>query len=361
MSSIVRTKSGYKASFNKGSGINRIRITRGFRTKSEATAFIAHQTLKFNSGGQRFRINLLISDYFDLWFNLEKTNISVATKQTYRASKCHIKKVLPTTKIININYAIMQSAINTLGMYYSHETIRKDVSHLRSMFSCAIRMGDISQDPMRDIVIPRNQMVKKTVDQKVMPRKDYLKLRNFLLHSDTTPNKLNDTIILLILVTGLRVSEALGLPLKNIDFNANTIRIEQAWKRYTKTVGSTKTVNAKRKIPIPETVSVQLKKLARFKQENDLIFSNETGHVPQPSTINSAYKRLQQQLKITGKYSIHTIRHTIASLLLNQGANIVQVSRLLGHSSPRITAAYYLGLVPDNKLEERKKMMELLN
>ncbi|MFT9412283.1 tyrosine-type recombinase/integrase [Liquorilactobacillus hordei] len=358
----------YIAHYTKGSGLNRVRINRRFKTKSEATSFIAEQTLKYNSNGQLFRRQLLVSDYLKYWLKLEKVNVSVATLQTYKATMSHIRLVLPRTTMCAINRQMLQNAVNILAQRYAHETLRKDVNHLRAMFRSALRMGDISKNPMEDIVIPKGSKAARSVDSKVMSADDFCKVKQLLLKYTKGNTSRNYMVMLIIVFTGMRVGEALALTIDSFNFEENTVTIKQAWKCLEKKVGETKTVNAHRTIPVPPDVLERIKKFcgstkaaSSISPDKDrLIFEDAFSNVPSPSTINSAFKTLQKRLDIEGNFSIHMIRHTIASLLIEKQADIVQVSRLLGHSSPKVTATYYLGLVPDKDLKNRQKLMNML-
>ena len=358
----------YIASFTKGSGINRVRLARRFKTKKEASQFLAEMLIKYQSNGQLFRMNMELLAYFSYWIKLEKGNISRATMATYKSTMNHISLVLPTIKIKDIDRHLITFALNKLGSQYSHETLRKDVNHLRAMFRSALRMGDISKNPMEDIVIPKGNKVARSVDSKVMAVDDFRKLKKFLLEHTEENTSINYMVILMIVFTGMRVGEALALTINSFDFKENTVTIKQAWKRLEKRVGETKTVNAHRTIPVPPEVVKRIKNFCRSSKgvslispdKDRLIFEDTFSNVPSPSTINSAFKKLQNQLGIEGRYSIHMIRHTIASILISKQADIVQVSRLLGHSSPKVTATYYLGLLPDKDLKKRKQLMNLL-
>lgn len=367
MSNVKKINKGYEASFSKGSGCNRVRINRRFKTKTEATAFIAEQTLKYNSSGQLFRRQLLISDYLHYWLKLEKSNISPETMHTYKTTMKHVQRVLPGTKMCAINRPILQSAIILLSQRYAHETVRKDVSHLKAMFRAAVRLGDIHKNPMEDITVSTDRFRQKTIDDKVMPESDFKKIKNYLLNYDYQKNDSNRLVVLLIIFTGIRVGEALGLSVENVDFKNNSILINQSWKTITKTVGATKTPNSVRKLPVQSEALQKMNnwyhKIHTTQEDSQgkLFFQTLDGRFLQPASINACYQRLQKKLKIGGNFSIHTVRHTIASLLLEKGADIVQVSRLLGHSSPKVTATYYLGLTSDKGLNKRRTMLSMLD
>ncbi|GAB9260333.1 hypothetical protein CANFE04_18140 [Ligilactobacillus animalis] len=98
-----------------------------------------------------------------------------------------------------------------------------------------------------------------------------------------------------------------------------------------------------------------------IRNKDKLIFLNYKSKLPMSASINITYKRLQQKLGLTGVFSTHTMRHTIASMMLNSGEiSLVYISRFLGHSNVSITQKYYIDLLPDQVANEDKKVVKLL-
>jgi integrase len=326
--------------------------------------------LSYGDSHVLYRQQLTLANYFDFWVKIQKKNVRQGTQNTYLSSMAHIRKVFPKLKLKDVKQPLLQAGFNQLGQMYSHETLRKDANHLRAMFRYAVRVGDTNYNPMDDVVIGGTDLhQKKDASGKVMRAADFQALRSFLDDYEYQLKDVNRLIVLLIMHTGIRVGEALGLSCHSVDFTAHTITITQAWSQGR--VGPTKTKNAERVIPVSATVMQQLRRWCNLRNayytehqlvnEQALFFRNKNGKLPRPSSITACYKQLQHKLCITGAYSIHTVRHTLASLLLEKGADMVQISKLLGHANTSITSKYYLGLVPDNALEKRRELLQKLD
>ncbi|HIZ96136.1 MAG TPA: site-specific integrase [Candidatus Ligilactobacillus excrementavium] len=371
MSKIMKKTNGdFVVLYSMGSGSNRIRLTRSFKTKAAATAYLAELTLRYGGNHTLYRQQLTLASYLKFWVSLQKKNVRQGTLNTYLSSMTHINKAFPKLKLKDVNQPLLQAGFNQLGQIYSHETLRKDANHLRAMFRYAVRVGDIRYNPMDDVVVGGTDLHHQAdASDKVMKAADFQALRSFLEDYEFQLKDVNRLIVSLIMHTGIRVGEALGLARNNIDFTANTITITQAWSQGR--VGPTKTKNAERVIPVSALVMQQLKRWCKLRDayytehqlvnEQDLFFRNKDGKIPRPSSITACYKQLQNKLDLECSFSIHTVRHTLASVLLEKGADMVQISKLLGHANTSITSRYYLGLVPDNALEKRRELLQSLN
>ena len=94
-------------------------------------------------------------------------------------------------------------------------------------------------------------------------------------------------------------------------------------------------------------------------EENDLIFPSDIGTISNRDNLRKDFKRL---LKESGLPAIrfHDLRHTGASLLLNNGIPVIIVSRRLGHARPSITLDVYGHLIPEKQKEVTILMDQLL-
>jgi integrase len=73
----------------------------------------------------------------------------------------------------------------------------------------------------------------------------------------------------------------------------------------------------------------------------DLVFPNTVGKPLEPRAVDSMFKRLLKKAELPTATRFHDLRHTAATLLIERGADLYEVSRLLGHSSITITADIY--------------------
>jgi site-specific recombinase XerD len=78
-----------------------------------------------------------------------------------------------------------------------------------------------------------------------------------------------------------------------------------------------------------------------YRSDLDLIFANPDGSPLRPNSVSATVSRLCRRLGLPNGASLHTVRHSHASLLLEKGVDIATVSARLGHSSVRTTADIY--------------------
>ncbi len=163
----------------------------------------------------------------------------------------------------------------------------------------------------------------------------------------------------LAIKTGLRMGELLGLKWTDLDWNRGTIRVQRQVQRVTgqgMVFMSPKTNAGRRTIPLGvETLSILREHRTKQQDERetagnrwqdyDLIFPSSIGTPQSPSNLLKAFK---SELKCAGIPVIrfHDLRHTAASLMLNQGVPPFVVSKILGHSKPSTTMDIYGHLIP---------------
>ena len=94
-------------------------------------------------------------------------------------------------------------------------------------------------------------------------------------------------------------------------------------------------------------------------QENDLIFPSEIGTISDRDNIRKDFKRLLKEAGLPA-IRLHDLRHTGASLLLNNSIPVIIVSRQLGHARPSITLDVYGHLIPGKQKEVAMLMDQLL-
>ena len=165
------------------------------------------------------------------------------------------------------------------------------------------------------------------------------------------------------LATGLRRGELLGLKWTDIDFNANSIYIQ---RQITRTDGEVKesplkTKNAYRQIIVPPEVSEILKqKKEREDGFSEYVFSSPTGG---PISPDSVLKMLHRVLKRAGleKVRFHALRHTFATMALQNGVDVKTLSGLLGHYSAGFTLDTYGHITPAMKQDAAEKVGSFLS
>ncbi|OLN23865.1 site-specific integrase [Domibacillus antri] len=182
--------------------------------------------------------------------------------------------------------------------------------------------------------------------------------------------------ITLALAAGLRRGELLGLEWKHIDFDKSTLHIEQVISRGEKgrpVLKEPKSETSKRLISLPSSVLLELKRYQLhwrkekmkmgelwIETEHEYVFCNENGKHFYPTTPTTWWKRFTTRADV--RYiRLHDLRHTSATLLINQGVHAKIISERLGHADIRITMDTYGHALRSADQEAADKLNDLFS
>jgi integrase len=154
-----------------------------------------------------------------------------------------------------------------------------------------------------------------------------------------------DLIVPMLLFSGLRVAELLGLTWQDIDFKQHVIRVRYQMSRKGKRT-LLKTDAGRREVILMGELARRLRKkrvAARFSADQDLIVGNGVGKTLGYTKLLKAFTKSATDARIEGA-TPHTCRHTFASILIDKGADVEFVSDQLGHASTKTTWDIYVHL-----------------
>jgi integrase len=164
------------------------------------------------------------------------------------------------------------------------------------------------------------------------------------------------TMVLVGVLTGLRVGEILGLRWRDVDFSSGEIRVEQAC--YRGLIGTPKTKNSRRTLPMPDFLKDELKRLSEKSASGEhLVFQTRNG------TPFSDTNLLHRHLKPVGRklgipwLNWHTLRRTHATLFQLAGGTLREAQAQLGHSKMSTTLEIYTISIP----QAQRKAVENLS
>jgi integrase/recombinase XerD len=169
-------------------------------------------------------------------------------------------------------------------------------------------------------------------EQKILATLSKADVKRLILHRPTRQNdRRAHAVSLLILDTGLRIREVLGLTKTRVDFDNMLLKVKGKGNKF-------------RLVPFsPECRKVLFK--ASNRHRFDLVFSTRNGTLVTPRNFLRDFKILGRRLAIKGvRLSPHTLRHTFAVNFLQSGGDIYLLSRILGHSSVKTTEVYLKSL-----------------
>lgn len=299
--------------------------------------------------------DILFHEYYEEWLELYKVGaIREITLDKYYVTHQRILELAPDLRLSELDRRSYQRLLNEYALTHEKQTTMDFHHQIKGAILDAVDEGLIAKNPTRKIIIKGKE-----------PRKKKPKFLNqyelqSLLKELELNNEINwDWFILLIAKTGLRFSEALALTPKDFDYFNQSLVINKTWN-YKKAKGMiqpTKNESSKRKIQIDWQVSMQFSQLTKEMDEENLIFVK--GRVFN-STINNRLEALCKKANVP-IITIHSLRHTHASLLLFAGVSIASVARRLGHSSMTTTQETYLHIIQELENQDNDKIIRHLS
>ena len=209
----------------------------------------------------------------------------------------------------------------------SSRSINRKLSSLNTYYNFLIREGLIQNNPVAKIVRPKSQ---KKIPEFISDNKMNLLLDSDLF-SDDFEGIRDRVIIELLYCTGMRRAELISLELKDIDSDNSTLKV--TGKR-----------NKQRIIPYPKSLNLVLNtyllKRKEINTESDHLILTKSGKQVYPKLVYRVVNKYISYFSSVKKKSPHILRHTFATHLLNNGADINAVKELLGHANLSATQIY---------------------
>ena len=250
---------------------------------------------------------------------------------------------------------------NDLLQKYKPHTVQKFRSILYSILSKAVDNEIIRSNPLDRVEAPKLMKNLQHNEGKVEPFTED-ELRLILEHSNIyNRNSYMKNIIKLMYATGMRPGEIIALRWSDIDFERKIISITKTRQRNEE--GATKTQSSNRCIDMLPLAEEALKEQYKNTKELEYVFVNLRG---QPfyshDVIGVNFKRVLKNAGVKARV-LYNLRHTFASQLISKGADIVWVSKMLGHKDVSITLQIYTKFIQESddiRLKKIKKIGTLL-
>ena len=254
----------------------------------------------------------------------------IAYQGNLKDFKDHCFETFQTKNIDKIGYNFIRSWIVTLvEKGNSHRTINRKISVLRSYYKFLLKIELISVSPLK---LHRPLKESKKVNIPFSTNEISLLLGGDFFTSDYT-GVLEKTIIILFYFTGMRRAELIDLKINNVDFSEGAVKV----------LGKQ---NKERFIPLlPEPIEclkvyfLERKKL-RLIVEEQFLFCGLKGKKLSDGFVYKTVKNYFSKVSTKVKKSPHMLRHSFATHLLNNGADLNAVKDLLGHESVAATQIY---------------------
>lgn len=362
----------YQVRVSYRDGVKYRQKSRLFKRKTEAELWESNMKLDLNNGADLKRRDISFADYFRSWVEVYKTHgVSQHTNDMYLLTYKHLERYFGGIKLTDITRDDYQKFMNEFGEKHGIATSRKTNQQIRSAVQNALADNIINRDfTFRVKVTGANP---KPQEDKFLDLDEYEKLRAYLIgHANF--NSISNCMLLFQLETGCRFEEAAGMTWDNIDFDTGIITVNRQWVPREHGFGPTKgNGQADGKITVPHTFLDFLAGLKQqasdyFAERNldykkinklDLVFFSKWRTIITNDAANSALRAICAKLDIKS-VSSHAMRHTHASVLIQNGASLPYVQHRLRHKKLETTVNNYIHLIEKVNGESDQLAMKLM-
>ena len=203
----------------------------------------------------------------------------------------------------------------------STSTVYQRLSALSSFCNYLIKKGKLRDNPLKLLVRPKK-------GRRIPEFYSQTSINAWIDHKENSPTPVS-VMIHLLYATGIRRAELAGIRVRDLDFERSLLRVRGKG-------------NKERDVPLSEEM---VRDLQRFLEERKVpspwLFSRKNGDQLALTTVSKmVHKELSHEPAFTGKKSPHVLRHSLATHLLNRGADLNSIKELLGHTSLAATQVY---------------------
>ena len=361
-------------------GKNGKRKEKHFLTLPEARNWLADMQYEDKHDVYNPSSEMTVDAWFEFWITNLIADLSPNTRRNYRERyEYNIQPVIGTMQLGDVKPMHCKIVLNRMDATYAGSTIRQTYIAMGTMFRAAVMNDMITKHPMDGVRYTKP--VRAANDIK------FLTVEEQEIFLETAKRSHNYRQYVLLLETGLRTSELIGLTWDAIDWKKRTLTVNKTLEYRHKEgywrAGPPKTATSYRTIPLTnraydvlkecyderhsrkesETLSQILEYIDRrtgqtgYLLMRDLVFINyRTGEPAKNSSYDTHLYKLCDEAKIK-RFCMHALRHTYATRAIESGMQPKVLQKLLGHASIKTTMDRYVH-VTDTSLTNAVKQFE---
>ena len=299
--------------------------------------------------------NMTLTELMKIWItNYKAQNLKPSTLERYREQIAwYIEPMLGKYPLHNLTPQLIQKWVSDVyekpptkknsGKKLAPKTVRNIFLNLKAALDYAVKLKMIQSNPCDHVELPK-------VVQKEVEAFDEDEIASILSHAEGTDLYFP---ILLLVNTGMRRGELLGLKWKHVHLDESYIEVVETKLSVcgNEITDTPKSKSSKRRIPIGDNMMQEFRKY-RFKcekiflmhgkrvQPDDYVICRSDGTFYEPNSFTRAWSRFLEKNGIR-HLKLHGLRHTSATLLLKGGVDVKTISTRLGHADPTLVLTTY--------------------
>ena len=342
-----------------------VRLGKTFKRKRDAQDWLREMQEELEMGLDAERGKITVEMYLGQWLEMRRVSLRQSTVDQYeQITRDHILPRFGETSLKDLRLSGLERFYSDLlRSGVSKRTVRLVHAVLHAALEKALKYRYLTHNPAHGAALPR-----------------YAHSEMHVLDEDQVTHLLiaargsrHETLYYLAVQTGMRLGELFGLVWSDVDWATSELSVKRQVKRQSGggwAFASTKTARGTRKIKLGSEILKRLKshelqvKLTRELagsgwKENDLIFPSLVGTPIGQSNLRKDFFRVLDRARLP-RIRFHDLRHTAASLMLNNGVPLIAVSNILGHSRPSTTLDIYAHLYQDVQSDAARIMDTLI-
>ena len=348
--------------------LNGGRLTITATTRLEAQDWIRSTRNQIENGLTFKGANTQFGEFLDEWLASAKPRLTEHSWRTYgQIVRDHISPSLVKVRLRDLNPAVIQrfydkKVADGLGL----RTVQKTHTIIHAALNSAMKLGLIGRNPDNATQPPKPR-------RREMQYLDAAQVKKLLETARRTGDR-NYALCYLAVSTGMREGELLGLRWDDVNLEQGILNVRFSLKRLPSGVLALKQPKTKTSIRAiklgRQTIDIlQLQKIrnsmdaekaGKLWKEQKFVFPSTVGTPMDPTNLIKAFRKLLRKADLP-RIRFHDLRHTAASLMLNNGVDVLVASHRLGHARPSITLDVYGHLIPSMQVHVAEVLEALLS
>jgi len=335
----------------------------GFNAKKEAQEALRKHLNELDDGNAP--ADITVGEWLERWLK-DCAGMKPTTVKSYASIvHHHLMPAIGKTRLDKLSHKDIQRMYAKLENNLSSVTVHKVHRCLRAALNRAIKRGYLRESPMSRVDSPERHSPKRNTlsVREAMKMLEWLYSNGYVAYYGAY----------LSAYGGLRLGEVCGLQWRDVDWDANTLRIRRTRQRHNKqdVILEPKTADSVRDIVMPRNVMKELRTWRERQQEaskeaftgwseDQFVVRKPDLEVPETHAFAKGVKIALKDLGLP-LVTFHDLRHTHATWLLESGVDLKTVSQRLGHSSITVTADIYAHVTRKMQQDAMSKLEVMMN
>lgn len=307
-----------------------------------------------------------VQEVYDEWRIIRNEEIKPSSVISEGQGFIKFLKCFSNRKVDSIGSKEIQDLLMKTKLTPSTRNLRKTYYSLFFKYACIV--GYIEENPMKKVVLPKNVKTLLSVQKKQNKFLDKDEMKKILSESYSDRRYFRRTMVYeFLFLTGLRIGELLALQWEDIDFENKTLSVRhtlniQSGRKKERELLSPKTIHSYRTLSINNRCIEILKNFQNDLKDEEFIFVDDRGQTFSRMTLGVYFQKICSILenKDSRSFTLHMLRHSHISLLVELGVPIKAIMQRVGHSDEKMILQVYSHVTEKMKEDLMEKMNDFV-